>query len=236
MATGADVVKIAAKRLGEQYIYGALAPKDNPNWRGPWDCAEFVSWCIYQAAQVLYGCDNNQGNPTTANAYTGYWRRDVATTGIEVSMDLAARTVGGILLRYPIEQPRLDGHIVICDGRGGTLEAHSPQKGVMRGKVSGRRWDAGVLVPGIVYTQLTDAVIVTPPTLIFRLTHPLMRGKTVFDIQRKLKALGLNPGKIDGKYGAHTVAAVVAFQRLKGLVADGEIGEETANELGIEMP
>ncbi|MBD2702185.1 peptidoglycan-binding protein [Spirosoma sp. BT702] len=236
MATGEDVVKIAAKRVGERYIYGALAPKDNPNWRGPWDCAEYVSWCVFQAAQKLYGCDNNWGNPTTANAYTGYWRRDVANTGIQVSVELAAKTVGGILLRYPIERPRLDGHIVICDGKGGTYEAHSPAKGVINGKVTGRRWDTGVLVPDLEYTQLAGTIIVTPPTLVFRLTNPLMQGKTVREIQKKLKALDLNPGDIDGKYGPHTIAAVVAFQRLQGLVADGEVGEETATALGIDMP
>jgi len=41
MATGNDLLTIVAPHVGEEYILGSLAPKNNSQWRGPWDCAEF---------------------------------------------------------------------------------------------------------------------------------------------------------------------------------------------------
>ncbi len=41
--TGADVLDKAAQHLSEKYVFGVLVPTNNPNWRGPWDCAEFAS-------------------------------------------------------------------------------------------------------------------------------------------------------------------------------------------------
>jgi peptidoglycan hydrolase-like protein with peptidoglycan-binding domain len=64
----------------------------------------------------------------------------------------------------------------------------------------------------------------------------LTLGAIVQKIQRKLKAAGFHPGLIDGIYGMQTIAAVSAFQIANGLVADGEVGSETANALGVEFP
>ena len=68
MATGNDLLVIAAPHVGEQYILGAHAPKNNANWRGPWDCAEFVSWCVFQAGEILYGCEMNTASPASQGA------------------------------------------------------------------------------------------------------------------------------------------------------------------------
>ena len=75
MPTGQDFLKKGAPHIGEKYVLGALAPKGNCSWKGPWDCAEFISWCVYQVTGKLYGCNNNHGNPDKADAYTGYWQR-----------------------------------------------------------------------------------------------------------------------------------------------------------------
>ena len=48
------------------------------------------------------------------------------------------------------------------------------------------------------------------------------RGSTdpaVRDLQEALKALGYNPGPIDGVFGATTEAAVKAFQQARGIMA-----------------
>src|SRR4029450_13309651 len=102
-----------------------------------------------------------------------------------------------------------------------------------KSRLAGRRWDTGVLVPGVEYSQGASPVIVTPPLLILRLTTPLTRGAIVKDGQPKLKDKGFHPGLIDGIYGMQTVAAVSAFQIANGLVADGEVGPDTANALGV---
>jgi N-acetylmuramoyl-L-alanine amidase len=68
-----DIIQKANKHLGEKYILGSLAPKNNPDYKGPWDCAEFVSWVIYQVTGKLYGCADNQSqHPASADAGTIY--------------------------------------------------------------------------------------------------------------------------------------------------------------------
>jgi hypothetical protein len=68
MAMGKEIVNAALKHVGEQYILGTVVPKNDPAWAGPWDCAEFVSWCVYQTAKILYGCDDDQADPAIADA------------------------------------------------------------------------------------------------------------------------------------------------------------------------
>lgn len=60
-----------------------------------------------------------------------------------------------------------------------------------------------------------------------------MRGDTVLDIQHSLLEKGFNTGMLDGIYGKDTIAAVIDFQQYAGLVADGEVGPQTAAALGI---
>lgn len=62
---------------------------------------------------------------------------------------------------------------------------------------------------------------VTVPTPSIRLGQ---RGAAVVELQRELAALGLNPGPIDGYYGARTRAAVLALQQMLGMT--GTTGRE----------
>ena len=234
MPSGHDVLRNASRHLGERYVLGVVVPKDNTAWRGPWDCAEFASWCVFQAGGRLYGCSSNHVNPSRADAYTGFWQRDSGAIGRTVSVAIAAQTAGAAVLRFP--QPNMVGHIVFSDGRGGTVEAHSTNKGVIRSTLSGRRWDIGILVPGFEYSQTASPIVVGPPLLTLRLADPLMRGTLVRAVQRALKRAGFSPGRIDGFYGLQTIAAVNAFQLSNGLVSDGEVGPQTARALGIALP
>jgi len=68
-ATGDKLVQLASGHVGEKYVLGVLVPKNNPNWEGPWDCAEFASWVTFQCAATLYGCNRDFGDPATADAY-----------------------------------------------------------------------------------------------------------------------------------------------------------------------
>lgn len=230
MATGKQFLTLAAKHIGERYILGAMAPKNNAKWKGPWDCAEFVSWVAYQVTGKLYGCLRNSADPAGADAYTGYWARDAKNLLHRISVDDAVRTPGAILLRIPA--PGLIGHIVFTDGTGGTLEAHSTNKGVIAGTVKGRRWDMGLLLPDVVYAVKEEGPAPEPPPKVLRFTKPRMKGPEVKRLQQALKALGYDPGPLDGEFGHKTAAAVAAFQLVKGLVPDGEAGPKTLKALG----
>src|SRR5262245_35003912 len=101
MAKGGDLVRKATTRIGEEYHLGTLVPKHTAASSGPWDCAELVSWCVFQVSNRLYGCNNDHANPAGADAYTGYWQRDAGTLGRVVTVDVAAQTPGAAVLRFP---------------------------------------------------------------------------------------------------------------------------------------
>jgi hypothetical protein len=232
MATsGGDIVRAARRHVGERYVFGALAPKNNAKWRGPWDCAEFTSWLVYQATGALYGCGSASSNPATADAWTGHWLHDGRKLGREIAVAEAAGIPGAFVLRHN----DAGGHIVVSDGRGGTVEAHSTRTGVVERSLSGRRWDLAVLVPGITYAAQRKTDFAGPRATVYRLTRPLMTGPTVKALQRALKAAGFDPGRIDGEFGPMTAAAVRSYQAAHRLVADGEIGSQTARSLGVRL-
>ena len=60
------------------------------------------------------------------------------------------------------------------------------------------------------------------------------KGTAVKNLQKRLKELGFNPGLIDGDFGPGVQAALIAFQKSKGLLADGTAGPRTLAELGLE--
>jgi len=231
MATGADLVAIALTRVGEKYE-NVLVPKNNPNWHGPWDCAEFVSWVVFQGGGFLYGCFNDHGNPATAEAYTGAWRDDAQNLGRRIEVSKAAGIKGASVLRYP-PGPHKMGHIAICDGTGGTVEAKSHVEGVVKDHVAGRHWHTGVLVPGITYDENVQPLDIGHVKVIH--IGGNNDPNVVLAIQKALKEKGIDPGPIDGKYGPKTTAAVAAFQKLNGLVMDGEVGPKTAAKLNIQF-
>jgi hypothetical protein len=52
-------------------------------------------------------------------------------------------------------------------------------------------------------------------------------GPPVEALQRRLTELHLDPGAVDGRFGGGTFAAVLAFQQLAGLEANGVVGPQT---------
>ncbi len=62
-------------------------------------------------------------------------------------------------------------------------------------------------------------------------------GEEVTQIQVKLAALGYAAGSADGEFGSMTTAAVKAFQKDRGLEADGVVGPATYRALlGRDIP
>ncbi|MBV8858746.1 MAG: DUF1906 domain-containing protein [Acidobacteria bacterium] len=230
--TGVELVNLANQHLGQTYILGARVPLNNANWKGPWDCAEFVSWCVYQLIGKLYGCHDDSEDPGHTDAFTGWWGRDANTVLKRVTVREATNTPGALLLRLP--HPGMIGHIVISDGTGGTVEAHGHADGVVNLEVANRHWDMGLLIPELRYDIVGD-INVAPPSGIFRLASPFMSGPEVLRIQQQLQAHGIDPGELDGQFGPKTAAAVFSFQAREGLLADGEVGPLTAAALARDV-
>ena len=231
---GEEIIPIAKQHIGERYILGARAVLSNPNHKGPWDCAEFASWCTYQTFGIVFGAYGS--SPDNADPYSGKWFEDANSQNVVISADEALSTPGSFLIRKPNFRGIKVGHVAISDGRGNTLEARGKRYGVgLFGNARTRVWTIGCILPGIEYTP--GAIIsASPDPEVIRLTQPYMSGSGVRKIQSQLLGLGFNPGKIDGVYGPLTEAAVLNFQVVNGLTHDGEVGRETAEELGLEWP
>ncbi|WP_443945615.1 peptidoglycan-binding protein [Pedobacter sp. AW1-32] len=224
---GKDLIPFLKKYIGRPYVFGAMAPKDDAKYAGAFDCAELISYGVFQVYRFLYGTDiHDVKKASKADAYSGYFGVDAQKLGIIISVEQAARTAGAILVRLPTGSSI--GHVAASQGDGKTVEAYSTKYGVIQSKVDGRRWSYGVLLPGVQYTE--NAFVQTKaPIIVYRLKSPYMKDAYVGKIQ---KALNLS---VDNIYGPKTQAAVVAFQKKNGLVPDGEImpGGETSKALSI---
>jgi peptidoglycan hydrolase-like protein with peptidoglycan-binding domain len=80
-----------------------------------------------------------------------------------------------------------------------------------------------------------DGVVgpLTAESLRTNLRNPMTseRVQRVKALQRQLGLLGLEPGPVDGRYGALTTGAVTRFQHAHGLPVDGVVGPLTAEAL-----
>lgn len=71
------------------------------------------------------------------------------------------------------------------------------------------------------------------PEVVQTLVKVGSQGSEVRAVQTKLKELGFFSDKVDGIFGSKTKAAVIAFQKSRGLTADGIAGKKTLAALGI---
>uniref|UniRef100_I2PZD5 Putative peptidoglycan-binding domain-containing protein n=1 Tax=Desulfovibrio sp. U5L TaxID=596152 RepID=I2PZD5_9BACT len=240
---GQDVIVIGSTRIGQKYVFGAVVPLDNPGWKGPWDCAEFASWCAYQAYGLIFGA-GGATLPAKAEPYSGYWQVDAKKFGHIVSWQEALHIPGAALIRAP-GQGRT-GHVAFAMGDGErTLEARGAAFGVniFTGAAS-RSWTIGCLLPGVDYgTEQPASPGLGPqpkpsplPDNFFWLKTPPIKGAVVVALQNALLGKGIDPGPIDGVFGPMTHAAVLSFQLLQEIEVDGVVGPVTARALGLPFP
>jgi peptidoglycan hydrolase-like protein with peptidoglycan-binding domain/DNA invertase Pin-like site-specific DNA recombinase len=110
-----------------------------------------------------------------------------------------------------------------------------------------RRWSGTSLVVAIVVSALMVAWVPTPAVASDRgrTTVLLARGAgfdrphgslRVRGLQRRLRAVSVDPGPVDGRFGPLTEAAVRRFQSARGLVVDGIVGPRTVPALRAPVP
>ena len=89
--------------------------------------------------------------------------------------------------------------------------------------------------PRVAHTAAPDAQSWQTSTDDYNAGYPVLRvgstGSDVSDLQARLIELGYYTGAIDGKYASGTQSAVMEFQQLNGLTADGIAGRQTQDLL-----
>lgn len=228
MSTGTQLLDLAEKHIGEKYVLGAMVPFENSNYKGPWDCAEFVSWVVYQSSKIKVGIRGKE-------AYTGYWADDVGKLCKKISISEAAQTYGAILFRSPGYNGIKIGHIAFSDGMGGTIEAKSSKDNVCRSEIAGRQWQYGILVNDVAYSvnSLLSFDYSNPP-FSFYVSSPFMVHPLVEEAKIKLNVLNIYHGDLNQTYDFETSIAVSNYQILKGLVVDGILGKNTLKSLKVK--
>ena len=135
--------------LARSTIRGADIPLDSKKYAGPWDCAEFASWLVYQISGQVIGCTNNKSPIKKVEPYSGAWARDAEASNTKITPTQAIQTRGAILVHKPNNDK--PGHVSISRGDGTTIEAMDTAHGVAVGKIAGRKWNVCSKIPGIDY-------------------------------------------------------------------------------------
>lgn len=234
MTTGKAILKIARTKLGHEYELGAQIDVRDRDAPGPWDCAEYVSWAVYQATGQVWGSrERDYALGDGLDSYTGWWNADSLARGSRIAVPDALAIPGAILLRAPHDPSALRGHIALSTGDAGTLEAHSRARGVLAFTAQSRFWHTGLLLPDVSYERTPGDFWYQPAKRAWRY-NPLepLRGKQVHKIKRKLKSKGFDGGEPVDVFTEATHVAVMAFQKAKDLLVDGIVGLQTLRALG----
>jgi N-acetylmuramoyl-L-alanine amidase len=94
--------------------------------------------------------------------------------------------------------------------------------------------DRGLRADGVCGPHTWSSVVEAGFRLGDRLLYrrvPMLHGDDVAELQRRLSALGFDPGRVDGIFGDMTASALADFQHNIGIASDGICGPRTLAEL-----
>lgn len=135
------------------------------------------------------------------------------------------------------------GHIGIVVDDEWVVEAQGTKAGVVRSKISLKKWTYWGLAKGMDFDFIPGESTAKKPSKTStdtkkaestKIYHPTIRRGSKGDIVVELQTLLAKNGsslKIDGIFGPGTQSAVRAYQKQHGLVVDGIVGPKTWGEL-----
>lgn len=208
-------------------------------WDGKqsYDCAQLTRYSCKAGGQELCSGANSQWTTT---------RWD--TKGAIDSLPDAP----GVILYHANSSGRMT-HTGVYIGDGYAVEARAAKYGVVKTVVKSRTWTHWAALPGVLTGSETGAgaPVEKPKQESTQQASTATTGKTegktvmvelrqikkgsecaeVKTVQRLLNAMGYDCGTVDGIFGSKTLAAVKAFQQVKGLDVDGIVGKDTWSAL-----
>ncbi len=247
--TGSDAVRAVQRRVKELGYYKGSADGDF----GP---ATESAVKEFQKANGLTA-DGKVGEKTLAqmNAKTAVSYKEAHATAAPKTTGKATSKPTNKPTARPTATPNLEKDYYLDIGSKGkkveTLQRRLVELGWLNGGVTGTYdertaaavsafqkktsglWEDGIAGPDTLRALYSsnaargsNTASTNPETLEYG-----SEGAEVRKLQQKLKDLGYLSGSVDGKFGAATEAAVIAFQKNNNLTADGKAGTATQSKL-----
>lgn len=135
-ASALDFVDRCLAQLGDRYVFGAEARRDDAN-PSQFDCSELVEWAAAQVGITFPDGAYNQWKAAT-----------------RITVEQAARTRGALLFVGDGTGTGRDAitHVAVSLGDGlHTIEARNARVGVIQGNISDMGWTFAGLIPGMSY-------------------------------------------------------------------------------------
>lgn len=168
---------------------------------------------------------------------------DPITGSTRVTVDAAAEEPGGtVTLRYDTTVENVQRELAASGLYSGKVDGVSGQRtkiAIIAYQRANGLDETGLASPELVehirYTrQITEAVNMTGSTSAVATKQALLRQKpvdTVTRVQVGLAELGYEPGAINGELGQQTRAAILRFERDRGIAPTGDISPTLIVEL-----
>lgn len=210
-------------------LKGKQSTCEGCKWDGKqaYDCAQLTRYACKAAGQELVSGANSQ------------WRKVAWEKKGEID---TLPDVPGVIL-YHANSSGTMTHTGVYIGGGYAVEARAAKYGVVKTMVKDRTWTHWAALPGVLSGEIINAIPAEPKeeqtspagntvtadsgVISMKTLRSGSKGTQVKVLQWLLNESGYDCGEADGIFGAKTVAAVKAYQKAKGLSADGICGKNT---------